>query len=299
MEQLGLEGMPTRLYSCTPSRLTSWLDCPRRYRLTYLDRPQPAKGPPWAHNSVGASVHNALARWWSLARPDRTPASAGRLLDTGWIGEGFRDDGQSDRARHRARDLVEGYVATLDPDDEPVGCERTVGVRTESLAVSGRVDRIDRRASADGSGDELVIVDYKTGRRPMSADDARSSLALALYALAAARTLRTRSRRVELHHLPTGEVHVHEHSADSLARHLDRAASIALDASAADTAWRGGLSSRLADKPPDTEDAAVDEAFPPRPSALCGWCDFSRHCPTGRAAAAPQQSWAALGEDDR
>jgi RecB family exonuclease len=299
VQQQTLEGMPARLYACTPSRLTTWLDCPRRYRMTYLDRPQPGKGPPWAHNSVGASVHNALARWWSLPRAERTPDAAGRLVATGWIGDGFRDDSQSDRARVRARDQVEGYVATLDPEDEPVGCERTVGTRTETLAVSGRVDRIDRRPSTDGSGDELVIVDYKTGRRPLSADDARSSLALALYAVAAARTLRTRSRRVELHHLPTGEVHVHEHNPESLTRHVERAASIGLDASAAGEAWRSGLSEHLAGQPPGTAHPAVDEAFPARPSALCGWCDFSRHCPAGRAAAAPQQPWAALDDPGR
>ena len=39
MEQLGFEGMPRRLYTCTPTRLSSWLDCPRRYRMSYLDRP--------------------------------------------------------------------------------------------------------------------------------------------------------------------------------------------------------------------------------------------------------------------
>jgi RecB family exonuclease len=293
-EQLGLEGMPTRLYSCTPSRLSTWLDCPRRYRMTYLDRPTPPKGPPWAHNSFGASVHNALARWWSLARADRTPASAGRLLDTGWITDGYRDDAQCDRSLRRARELVEGYVATLDPDDEPVGCERTVGARTESLALSGRVDRIDRRVAADG-GDELVIVDYKTGRRLLSIDDARSSMALAVYAVAAARTLRARVRRVELHHLPTGEVHAHEHTPESLTRHMDRAASIALDASVADDAWRGGLSVLQAE--PEVAHPAVDEVFPPRPSALCGWCDFARSCPAGRAAAPPQLSWAALDDE--
>ena len=41
MEQLGFEGMPRRLYSCTPTRLATWLDCPRRYRMTYIDRPTP------------------------------------------------------------------------------------------------------------------------------------------------------------------------------------------------------------------------------------------------------------------
>ena len=72
-----LQGMPRRLYPCTPTRLATWLDCPRRYRMTYLDRPPPVKGPPWAHNSLGASIHNALAGWWRLPPAERTVAAAG------------------------------------------------------------------------------------------------------------------------------------------------------------------------------------------------------------------------------
>ena len=117
MEQLGFEGMPRRLYTCTPTRLSSWLDCPRRYRMSYLDRPSPPKGPPWAHNSVGASVHNALAGWWRLPLAQRTVAAAGNLVDRGWINEGFADETQSVRQRERAITMVEGYVAGLDPAD--------------------------------------------------------------------------------------------------------------------------------------------------------------------------------------
>src|SRR5215472_7981514 len=111
--------MPRRLYPCTPSRLRAWLDCPRRYRMSYLDRPPPQKGPPWAHNSLGASVHNALAGWWRLARPARTVAAAGDLLDSGWLGDGFASDAQSAHHRQRCRVMVEEYVAGLDPDHEP------------------------------------------------------------------------------------------------------------------------------------------------------------------------------------
>lgn len=283
--QLGFEGMPRRLFACTPTRLTTWLDCPRRYRMAYLERPAPPKGSPWAHNSVGASVHNALAGWWRLPLPVRTPERAGALLHTGWLTDGFRDAAQSAQWRARARDMVETYVAGLDPADEPVGVERTVATRTDVVALSGRVDRLDLRRIPTG-GEELVVVDYKTGRHVLTTDDARSSLALAVYAVAAARVLRRPCTKVELHHLPSGTTVAWEHTPGTLARHLRRAEGIAREAAAANVAWRGGLHAAPV--------AEQDAAFPSRPGSLCGWCDFARHCPDGRAAAATREPWAAL-----
>ncbi|MCU1591948.1 MAG: hypothetical protein JWP11_3204, partial [Frankiales bacterium] len=227
MEQLGFEGMPRRLFACTPSRLNSWQDCPRRYRFSYLDRPTPQKGPPWAHLTVGAVVHLALARWWGLPREQRTPAAGRALVERAWKPDGFAGEEQVAGWRDRAAAMVEGYTAALDPDDEPVGVERTVGLRTSVLAVSGRVDRLDLRA------DGLVVVDYKTGRASLTDDDARASLALALYALACARTLRRPCTAVELHHLPTGRVLRAEHTDASLQHHLARAEQLADQAVAA------------------------------------------------------------------
>ena len=276
--QLGLEGMPTRLFSCTPSRLTTWLDCPRRYRMTYLDRPPPPKGPPWAHNTVGAAVHLALARWWAEPLERRTPMVARSLVDRAWSTDGFADDAQAERFRGHAGDMVERYVAGLDPRDEPAGVERTVATRSATLAVSGRVDRVDRR------GDELVVVDYKTGRHVLTTDDARGSLALALYALACARTLRRPCTTVELHHLPTGRVARFDHTEESLARHLSRAEAIGAEAVAAAEELRAGGDPEL--------------LFPARPGRSCGWCDFARACPDGLAAAgAPNKPWAGLAAE--
>jgi hypothetical protein len=256
--------------------------------MTYLDRPKPEKGPPWAHNSVGASVHNALAGWWRLPLEDRTPETAGRLLERGWLTDGFRDAAQSAEWRQRSRDMVESYVAGLDPADEPVGVERTVSMKTHLITVQGRIDRLDRR------GAELVVVDYKTGRRPLTGDDARSSLALALYAASAGRMMRVPCRLVELHHLPTGEVAVWEHTDESLGRHLRRAEEIAEECGEADEWYREKVPrGSVTDRP----HAEFDAMFPPRPGVLCAWCDYARHCPEGRAAAPARDPWSSLPDE--
>ena len=289
-EQLSFGGMPQKLYSCTPTRLATWMDCPRRYRMNYLDRPPLPKGPAWAHNSVGASVHNALAGWWRLPLERRTVSVAGDLLDNGWINQGFADEAQSARQRVRARVMVETYVSTLDPADEPRGVERTVATRTDRIAVSGRIDRLDERPFPEDEpedGTELVVVDYKTGRHLLTTGDARSSLALAVYAVAAARSLRRTCHRVELHHLPTGNVLAWEHTDDTLARHLRRAEDIAAECAAADEAYRGGLPAER-----------YDEVFAPRTSPGCGWCDFRQHCPEGQAASSSHKPWDGLADED-
>jgi hypothetical protein len=269
-----LPRMPQRLFPCTPSRLAAF-DCPRRYRFTYLDRPRPRPGPPWAHNTLGAAVHTALARWWSLPREKRTPDEGERLTERAWSPLGFKDDAQSQRYRDVAARWVRDYLAEhVDPEDEPIGVERTVAAPTRRLALSGRVDRIDVR------GAELTVVDYKTGRSGVSKDDARGSLALALYVIAVRRVLRRPCRRVELHHLPTGEIASFEHTDESLARHVARAEATADDIVAATDTVQSG--------------ADPDDVFPAAPGPVCSWCDFRAHCAEGQAASRPVNPWAAL-----
>jgi RecB family exonuclease len=269
--------MPERLFVCTPSKLGSFEDCPRRYRYSYVDRPTPPKGPPWAHNSLGASVHTALRNWFDLPVDRRRPESLPTLLKGTWVREGYRDEGQERVAYRRALEWLESYVATLDPAVEPLGVERVVAVKTPVLAFNGRADRIDSRPGPDGP--ELAIVDYKTGRTGLDSDDARGSRALALYAFAAERVFRRSCRRVELHHLPSGTVAAHEHTPESLARQVSRAEDTARDIVAAERAVAEG--------------GDPDVAFPTTPGPICTWCDFRRSCPAGAERPA-KEPWAAV-----
>ncbi|GGP61046.1 RecB family exonuclease [Saccharothrix coeruleofusca] len=275
-EQLGFDfgAQPRKLVRVTPAKLATWTDCPRRFRMAYLDRPTPPRGGAWAHSTLGAVVHNALKALFDLPADRRSPEQAVALLHRQWKDDGFRDAEQAARYRDRAVVWVRDYVAELDTSVDPIGVERWVSTPTSKIVAEGRVDRIDLR---DG---ELVIVDYKTGRHALTVDDARGSQALALYALAARRTLRKPCHRVELHHLPTGEVAVWEHTEESLGRHVARAEEAADElALAGDTLAAGG------DR---------DVLFPPRTGRRCGWCDFRRSCPEGQQAAPALEPWALL-----
>lgn len=275
--------MPVRLHSCTPTSLTTWLDCPRRYRFTYVDRPRPPKAGAWAHSSLGTAVHLALRDWWDLPLEERLPSAAASLVAAKWVSEGWRDVEQEAHWRSQAIGWVGDYLALIDPHDEPIGIERTVALRTAKLALSGRIDRLDERA------DGLVVVDYKTGRWVPGQDEARASLALAIYAAAAASTMRRPCVSVELHHLPTGTTSEWEHTEETIARHLSRAEAIAEEIVEARTALEaeGGAAGQTA-----------DELFPARPGQMCSWCDFRMSCPAGQATSQQLSPWAAVSRDE-
>jgi putative RecB family exonuclease len=281
--QLGLDALdpafaPRPLLRVTPARLATWTDCPRRYRLTYVDRPAPPRSGARAASTLGAVVHLALRAFYDLPGARRTPDVAAALIDRHWSAEGFRDATQAAEYRLRAREWVAEYAAGAGAGATPVALERWVSVPTSRIVAEGRADRIDRRPGPDGV-DELVVVDYKTGRVPAS-DEALQSPALALYALGARHTLHRACTRVELHHLPTGEVTAASHDEASLRDHLTRAEDAAEEAAdAADALAAGG------DR---------DALFPPRPAPRCGSCDVRRHCPEGRAAAPEREPWASL-----
>jgi putative RecB family exonuclease len=279
--QAVFEGMPERLYAATPARLSTYLDCPRRYRYAYLQRATPARGAPSVQHSVGASVHTALARWWQLPRDRRTPEAGGGLLVDCWPTSGFRDDAQSFEVRQRTRGQVERYLAGVDPDRHPVAVERTVSVRTPRAVLWGRVDRVDQRP--DGS---VVVVDYKSGRSVLTVDDARTSLALAVYAAATAHTLHRSCTRVELHHLPTGRVLAWDHTEESLGRQLERADALAAELRSLDEQYARAMST-----------AEADEAFPALVASRCGWCEFRSACAPGRVVP-PRTPWDGVADPE-
>ena len=265
------------LYPISPTKVGTWLDCPRRFRLQYVEKVRVSSQ--WAHLSMGNAVHDTLRDWWDVPPAERTRERLATLLAERWRPQGFRDDDQSAQWRSNALSMIWHYLQQLEPGFAPVSCERTLAARTAGQAISGRIDRLD--ADPDDP-DALVVVDYKTGRRVPGDDDVRGSLALALYAMCVQQTLRRPCTRVELHHIPSGVRVGRELSAESLDRQRRRVEQIGAEMAAAESAWRA--------------DGDDDAHFPANPGPLCAWCDFRAHCPEGSAAAPAKTAWAGLPE---
>ena len=254
--------------------------------MSYLDRPVPPKGPPWAHNSLGASVHNALAGWWRLPLPRRTVQAAGALVTQGWIGEGFAGDAQSARYRDWARTLVEAYVSGLDPADEPVGVERTVatgptrsryrGGSTGSTPARGRTGRTAPSLSWSTTRPAATCCRWTTRAARSRWRSTRSPPPGHCAATAAGWNCTTcRPGRCSPGSTPRSRC----------SGTCGRAEDIAAECADADERMRAPLPREK-----------YDEVFPPRTGPGCGWCDYLRSCPEGQAAAAAHRPWDALAE---
>ncbi len=274
--QLAFDGMPEGLVRVTPARLAAWSACPRRYRFGYVDRPRPPRGPALAHTTLGAVLHNALRAFYEEPPERRTGERVRELVRGHWRDDGFADRRHSAEFLLRAQDWLSEYVERVAATAKPVGVEKWVSATTGRIIVQGRVDRVDER---DG---EFVIVDYKAGKRAPDEEEARNSLALALYALALRGMSHVRCRQVELHHLRTAEVVRWRHTTDSLAEHRERAERLARQSREATAALGRG------DSP--------DRVFPPRPGGQCAGCEFRRHCPEGQRAVPVVDPRALLGE---
>jgi superfamily I DNA/RNA helicase/RecB family exonuclease len=162
----------------TPSSLQTLTDCP----LRWLAERHGGTDPRDLGSTVGSVLH-AL-----IAEPAGSEAELLAALERAWQQLPFESQWYSanELARHRA--MIETFLAwraQTRGELTEVGVEVDVdGALDGNVRLRGRVDRIERDAAGG-----LVIVDVKTGKTPVSKDDAQRHAQLAAYQLAVAEGL--------------------------------------------------------------------------------------------------------------
>ena len=167
----------------SPSTLQMLSDCPLRWLLERHGGSDPAQ----LRSTTGSLIH-AL-----VSQPNKTQDQLFAELDAVWDQLPFESQWFARNELIRHREMLETFLTWREDtrhEFTEVGTEVDVDGELDSdpagpgVRVRGRIDRLERDAAG-----RLVVVDIKTGRSPVTKDDAQRHAQLALYQLAIARGL--------------------------------------------------------------------------------------------------------------
>ncbi|MCM2303417.1 MAG: PD-(D/E)XK nuclease family protein [Elusimicrobia bacterium] len=246
----------------SPSKLSVYQNCPRRYQYRYVDKISRRRKTP--ETVTGVAVHAAFEELYGLVTGGKVPSLAElqeiyeREFSAEWDGSVVEKDARfvQDDWRKVGRDCVQLYYEAHQPfsEDRTVAVEKRVGfpimVDGHEYRIEGFVDRL--ALAPDGA---FEIVDYKTAKSLPNQRHADEDWQLALYELA-----------VRLEWPDTKEVRLKWH----YVRHGKTLVSIRDDAARARLlADAAALISRI----------KHDHEFKTNRGTLCDWCEYRDLCP--------------------
>lgn len=245
----GIDSSPVTHLS--PSALDRYHHCPRLYRFLYLDgmwNMVRTRGT----QSFGTSIHAVLREFFRLPVARRSLDRLLELFSRSWVREGYRGKEEQQRERERAGEALRAWYERTDTTAVPFATEIELQSSWGDVMLKGRLDRID----ADQGGG-LVVVDYKTARRPVSQAAADADEALTIYAALAERRLRRPVTRLTLDYVIAGARVDTERPPAVLEERLGKVLETA---------------ARL----------RADREFAPRTGPWCSSCDLLGVCPDGQ-----------------
>jgi len=239
------------------TQLEKYDRCPLAYWFSYVLRiPTPAT----ASLVVGSAVHEALERFFKAIQKDESPNKESILQ---YYEEAYaREYNAGPLITERDHDLGKQaldsfYDANTPKFPKPMALEKAFSFEIGGHQVRGKIDRVD----AIDASDEVLIIDYKTGKsrsneKESDLDFAKKSLQFSIYALAAQKCFDWKVREFQF-------LYVYDNLVLS--------------------------TTRDAQQIKDTEKKILEiaeqiqaENFEARPAMHCRYCEFNRLCPSAK-----------------
>lgn len=158
------------------SKLNTFISCPLKYKLAYIDE-APAEKKEGAALSFYKAVSGAIEYFHKKGLnpiPSRDDLMA--LLERNWVSSGYRDNLEEKQFRATAEEVLSKFHARFLEEKPRVSY---VGLRAsakiDSVSVSTVIDRID--LLPDGT---YEVIKYKTGKSTMSAQELKEDLQAAV-----------------------------------------------------------------------------------------------------------------------
>jgi len=246
--------------SLSPSKISSFTDCPLAFRFEAIER-MPSK--PTVPTVKGTLVHSALERLMTLDAASRDRAAAKECLaaasselpaDPEWIELALPADDHAQFFSDAER-LVDAYFTVEDPTTiEPSGLELHLEYTNpdNGMLLRGIIDRLET-----GPNGDLVVTDYKTGKSPNPKYAQARMVGVHVYSYLVEKNYGQRPSRVQLLYLGDQKI-VADLPTDQSTRGIERKVGAIWDA---------------------ITTACERENFQARVSPLCNWCDYREFCP--------------------
>lgn len=171
-----------RLPTISPTKVSTYLACPVKYRWTYVDERGKLYMRSKSYFSFGTSLHKALQRLHDSddAGVQTTEEVVG-ALDEAWVSAGYLSVTEAGEAQAEGRRILRDYAERTEEirrEGRTLFVEKRLRIAFERFALLGIVDRIDEHP--DGT---LEIVDYKSGRGEVRPEDVADDLSMLIYGL--------------------------------------------------------------------------------------------------------------------
>jgi putative RecB family exonuclease len=166
------------------SQVSTYLTCPLRYKLHYVDLIPPAFTT--AALVFGSSLHEAVAAYYQ-SRLEGDPIRPDQIVDVyreNWRGaEGIRffNGDNEDSLLAKAQQLISVFHGQVDPDVTVLGVEEFFEFQVEGVPpFHGYIDLIEQ----DQEG-RVTVADLKTASKKLTGGSVHSNLQLTAYSIGA------------------------------------------------------------------------------------------------------------------
>lgn len=188
----------------SPTKITTFLACPVKYRWSYVD----ARGK-WylrskSYYSFGLTLHRVLQRFHDGGDLGVTTTEEVKAAyEENWMDAGFSSAEEMAEVYNEGLEILERHVeqaATRPAKGKTLFVERQFDLDFDRFRLIGRIDRVDEYP--DGT---LEIVDYKSGRAGVTPEDVAADIAMGCYQLLVRRKYPDRKVVATIFALRSGE----------------------------------------------------------------------------------------------
>jgi DNA helicase II / ATP-dependent DNA helicase PcrA len=178
------------------SAIENFRKCPQQYAFNYL---WTLKEGPHATLSFGSVIHTTIKRFLEQVKKGKMLPfeELQRIYETEWTSAGYEDEYQEAEYKKDGLEQLKVFHASVMADaPNIVDLEKPFELPLENdVILGGRMDQVNTLGRS-----KVEIVDYKTGK-PRKLADARKSLQLSIYALAAKEIFEWDAERLVFHYL--------------------------------------------------------------------------------------------------